>query len=732
MVSVLGVALLGPPQYTATIPSGDSASDEALAQHVQQLDTCREGLLDPQARPEDRHRWAELLFSYDSPEAASLVVELLSDAQHPDVQRALCEVLADQARRNPNAHDPGLIPPLLDLLGTDDAELRGLAAEALAAFPGEDVPARLGALAAQKDVPLTKRMAAIDAMAPNTHRREVLKQLVQLLSQQSPDITDRVVAALESATPQTFGRDLDRWRQWWEKKSALTEEQWLREQVEVHRERARRLAQELATHRREAEARLETITARARRLQRDLFRALSSDQQEEKLAVWLVDPLPVIKLTALAIIKSRIADEGKRPEGQVLSTLLQALQRDEDPLVRRDVLEIVQTLNDPVVVEAVLGQLDREHDPVTRHAIFQAIGKLDGPEAIPSLIREIGSADGAPDCVREAAIALGKVAEKAKGSEALKDAPKALKARYADVQPDDHAMRAALLSAMAGIADSAFTPEFLGAVESDDGTVLQPAIRGLMAIGNAEKLPRFRTLMTHSDPLVRLAATEAVGQIGGEDADLEGLLTRLDQTIETNELARDAAWRGFQRIISRRSLTDRVKAAERLRHLPKLEVRYLKTLLNALSDEEGHGADRESVLDRLATILLSERRYPEAVPHLRALYDLRAARSDPSTMETGLRLLDAVLRDPASTGIGDFIRKLADGSPGETTEKAVERVKAYLESEHAQANVPRTRRLLTELRALPPELMGPAWTGLLDDAAKRFHASGEEGPPSPG
>ena len=97
--------------------------------------------------------------------------------------------------------------------------------------------------------------------------------------------------------------------------------------------------------------------------------------------------------------------------------------------------------------------------------------------------------------------------------------------------------------------------------------------RALVDIGEGSKLPRLRTLMGHADPLVRLAATEAVGRLGQEDADLESLLNRLNPSIEDNELAREAAWRGFCRYLSTRSVPDRIRASERLRELPELEVR---------------------------------------------------------------------------------------------------------------------------------------------------------------
>ena len=101
--------------------------------------------------------------------------------------------------------------------------------------------------------------------------------------------------------------------------------------------------------------------------------------------------------------------------------------------------------------------------------------------------------------------------------------------------------------------------------------------------GMESKLARLRTLMNHADSLVRLAAIEAVAHLGREEADLERLLTRLNPTIETNEPARHAAWRGFREFLSHRSVKDRLEAAKRLRDVPALEIEYLEELAGALA-----------------------------------------------------------------------------------------------------------------------------------------------------
>lgn len=696
-----------------------------------QLRNIREGLVDPEARPEDRRRWAEMLLSFDSEETKALIVELLGLAENPDVQRALCAGIIVRARQTPEHLDRDLQESLFELLGAEADDLRKMAAQALADFPGVDLPGRLGSLAAQANLPLTRRLAAIDALAPNTHRREVVGQLINLLDAGAPEITARVVTALESAAPQAFGLNRSRWQTWWEEQSRLSEEVWLAGQLRMYRDRSRRIADEFGTYREEARRRDEAVTARTRSFQRELFRALNGEQREAKLVEWLEDPLPIVKLTAFSIIKAWIADEGKRPEGDVLTTLLRLL-KETSPSMRREVLEIVQNLNDPPVVAAILEQLEKEEDAATRHAIFKALGKLDNPAAIPALVREIAASESSPECVREAAVALGGAFAKPETRKGLKHAVAALKRRYQSASGDDSAMRAALLTAMAGVADASFIPEFLGGIDSDDATILRPAIRGVMAVGETSKLPRLRNLTADSRPLVRLAATEAVGKLGREEGDLESLLMRLNPIIETSQLVREAAWRGFRRFLNDRSISYRINATKRLRDLPDLEVKYLLELVDTLSAVNGSTADLETVLDRLASALADRGRYPEAVPHLRSLCEIRSAHVNGGAMECSLRLLVAMLRDTPGSAVADFIGRLATTAKSDTEKaKIVETVAAYLQSSDACGDAEEMGRLLAELRSVPADLLGGEWTRLLQEATTGLENSDNDSPPPP-
>ncbi len=717
------LALVGLPVEAQTDAAGSAPPD---ANHLEQLANCREGIVDPEARPEDRRRWINTLLAFGTPEAEALVVELLELSENPDAQRSVCEVIADHTQTAPDRLTPELIDPMLQLLGSENVDLRTAAVNALADFPSAELPVKLRDLAADAEVPMIKRLAAIDALASKVDHREVIGALMTLLDAGVPQITERIVAALEPLSEEVFGTDVARWRTWWARKSALSDEAWFADQLRMYRARHRALAAEFAVFRAETERRHATVAARLVEFQREAFRPLNPEDQDARLTEWLAGPLPEVKGTALAIIRARIADEGRRPVGEVLTALLRLL-KDGSTAIRQEVLPIVQTLNDPVVIQAVLEQLEREQDPTTRHAMLKAIGKLNSPRAIPALILEITTPESPPECVREAAIALGQIARGLEDHVGVAEAVPALKRRYQAVSDDDMPLRAALVTAMAGVAECSsatenrlFTAEFFEALESDDASLLRPAIRGLRAAGDRSRLPRLRTLMAHADPLVRRAATAAIGELGGEDADLESVLTRLNPTIETNEGVREAARQAFGELLSTKPVEERLASAARLRETPDLEVMYLVELANGLTSVNSHTDELEAVYDRIATILLDQGKYGEAMPYLADLYEKRSARTGTGAASDGGRWLEAALRAAPQVRVADVVTRLATGADESAKAGIIETVAAYFEIPEATADAERTRAVLADLRNVPVGTLGDAWTHLLEQLAERF------------
>ena len=105
-------------------------------------------------------------------------------------------------------------------------------------------------------------------------------------------------------------------------------------------------------------------------MQRTQFRLLSPDLREEKLAQWLREPVSAVRRTALGIITTRMGDEGYRPNGEVMTALLQLLD-DPSAQLRQEVLRIVQNLHEPSTMNALLARLPLENDVPTRRAMLR-------------------------------------------------------------------------------------------------------------------------------------------------------------------------------------------------------------------------------------------------------------------------------------------------------------------------------------------------------------------------
>ncbi len=720
-MAILSRNLVGLALSLVCAASLDGAGDSSVLpskDHIEQLKNCRAGIVDPQARREERQRWIMTLLTFDTPSSRQLVVELLGIEDRSEVPQTLCEVLTSQSRTAPHRLAGEFIQPLMKLVDSPHKPLHRAAARALAGFPGSEGTDRLRAIVSDADISLPTRIAAIDALSSKVDRRDVVDTLVSLLNANVPSMNDRVMAALQPLTIEDFDRDIVRWQAWWKEKSQLGSEAWLADQLQIYRDRLRQTQDEFEGFKADATRKYEALGSRVGALQRDLFRVLNQDEQDNRLVVWLSDSVEEVIRTALSLVRARIADEGRRPAGDVQDTLL-VLLRDGSPQIRREVLLIIQTLDDPSVIDAVLAQLAKETHIEVRQDIFKAIGRLNNPKALRALVMEIEAPGSDFNCVREAAAALGQIAVGIGDRNELADAIAAVKRRYVLAEPQDPMFRAALLSAMAGIADPEFAPELLAAIESDDAGVVRPAIRGLQAIGDRTKTARLRALTAHGDPLVRQAAVEGIGKLGAEDADMETMLTRLNPTIEPSEPVREAAWLAFRALLSVKPVAEQVVLATRLRDTPELEIEYLVALTESLNPTNGHEAVQDSVYDRLGGLLFDAGRYAEAARYLRSLFELRSGSAAGDRESAGLRWLDALLHGQSTTQTTELVERLAKSLEGDGKDKVVDTVVAYFDSLDPVADADRLEMLEADLRTVKSELLGERWLSWLDRLVDR-------------
>lgn len=716
-----GLSDVSPPNHLMS--AADAATPRPL--ELDQVQWCREGLLDAAARPEVRRRWASRLILLGTPNAKATVAELLTRKDSPDTRRILADALAEHARTNRTLLDDAFVPPLLELLGHEAAEYRAAAARALAEFPGSDIVQRLGAIIRDAQTSAATRLAAIEALAPNVHRREVIELLITTLDSAAPDAAAAIMTVLQPISRDPCGHDAACWRAWWSHQSTLKEEERLTELLQMYRDRALVAQRDLDTLRESSRRYEAAMAARVVELLRNDYRQTPVEQRDARLVEWLKDPLPEVTLGAIEIIKARLADEGQRPEGAVRSALLQELR--EGPVsIRRGVLEIIQNLNDPDVVQALLARLDIEDDAATRAGIFRALGKLTAVDAIPQLIRELSANAGSTESLRECAIAIGLIASSRPESRpSLAAAVEPLRNRYYSTSFAEVPLKSALLSAMAGMADESFRSILLDALESNDPAILRPAIRGLRNLGDVSKLPRLRTLTADKDPLVRRSATEAVGLLAREDSDFESLIPRLNPSVENNEAVRQAAWAGFMEWQKRKPPLERIKAAERLRDLPELEIRYLAEIVDGLEISDATRSAVADLHERLANTFVSQGKYAAAVHHYRELHGILEKTNADITPDVGSRWLDAMLRSSNYNELAElFQRLLAEVKTDEARNRLITTVTDYVSSLDLDADIDRTRRLLAELRAIPAEDLGEHWKSMMIRLTDKARANG--------
>ncbi len=164
------------PQPTPETSETDTVA-ELSPEQIEQLDRHRQIITDTQADSKSRRLMAESLLQLDFTARNDLAIELLST---PGASIAICEAIVSVGTKDPELLDPRLIDPLLDLLDVDDADLSFKAALALSAFRDGNVAQRLGQIASDANRPIAQRIAAVEALALSTDRREVVEALIRL------------------------------------------------------------------------------------------------------------------------------------------------------------------------------------------------------------------------------------------------------------------------------------------------------------------------------------------------------------------------------------------------------------------------------------------------------------------------------------------------------------------------------------------------------------------------
>jgi len=697
-------------------------SDQAAlltSQQQRELDRILHVINSEQNDAQTRRFGAESLLKSELPTRIESTVTLLSNSVAPGTPMAVCEAIAAIARRQPELVDERLVQPLLDLLGNQDAKPSAAAATALAEFRDHDVAATLGAIASDQQKPIETRLAAIDALALNIVSPSAVSQLIVLTTATDQRIVERVLEALRPASRLDFGNDVEAWRNWWRQKSALSEERWLRDRLELGIERFDALREKYRALQTSTEARQRLVAQRFNALLRTIYRLTPQQAQKEaKLAQWLSDPVAEYRLCALGLIREQIT-EGNAPAPPIREAVKNAFT-DASARVRIDALEIIGNLKDPNDTAAVLKLLPGERDATVRETILRVLGRLENPAALPALVEELADPTTAPACVRQAAQSLGAIGAQGRVEpERIAPAVEPLKKRFESAPDGDLRLKEALLAAMASIGDPAFTSDFVDNLSVDAPELVLAAIRGIKTVGARDHLDRLIAHLTHVDPRVRQRSAEAVGVLGDQAA-LDALFNRLSPNVESNEGVRDAAWDGFRAILARSPADVRLQWANRLSELHDRQVALLNELIDAWTADGSAAPELVQARERLVDIYLADGNYADCINQLQQLRKQFVSQDDPRAQLVELQLVRATLEAGRHDRIVELVRDVAAGEDAQARAKIADTIVGYLDAAIARDPNTQLSALVDRLETLPPALLTDDWSARLAVFRKRI------------
>ncbi len=666
-----------------------------------------------------RRLMASELLGKDLASRLDLVIELLSQPHDTGTPAVMAYAIADVGAHDPSQLDDGMIEPLLDLLASDNVDLRKQVTGALAVFPAADVAPRLSSLANDSDRPIVQRHEAVDALSIKVTKREVVGELIKLLRSNTPSVVDRASHALKDASRENFGSNVDSWESWWERKLNLSEAEWLRDRLDMVERRSRQLRDRI---RRLKEDRIREDRAWLQ-LSDDLltrvYQLTQDSKREELLIEWLAHGVGDVRIHALDLIHKQIT-EGNIPSEAVRLGVTQCLSGFTSE-VRITALAVVGTMKNPEDATLVMSLLRGESDDRIRATILRTLGRLENPSAIDILIAELKDPNADRECVLEAAWSIGVVGGRGRvDAETIAPAIQPLRERFAAAPVDDIPFRETLLLAMANLGTSETVAEFVSHLNSESTELVLAAIRGIITSQSASHIDRVADRLAHPDPRVRQLAVDAVGALGDKPEHLRALVSRLNPDEESSEAVRSAAFQGFRRALDRQPSVQRLEWIEKLAGQADLQVAILN---DYITEWNTNGAGQELV-DRarsmLKSILLEANRKSEAATVLRAMYDASVTNGGGGTFDVGVELLQTHLDLKQYRQAGELLVSLA--SQADVSQK--EQLLTLLRAGAALVSTEEDRSaFLKEFSSISPDLSNPDWLSTIFSASEKTNDS---------
>jgi HEAT repeat protein len=414
-----------PPATTSSLASReDSQTSDApvsalTSQQQRQMQIFGPILLNPSndIDPKVRRDAAEELVAMHAPEAVEILAEALR-SNKPQVMHAAVHALYVS-----KALIPELMDPAVEALASAPHEILEPLAWVVGRY-GEPALQRVGELASRPSAAPAARTDPIYALAAFRSRAAAM-QLMAIIEASSSDsnasrtaanseIINAACASLERMSGLSYGRDVRKWRAWWAEASSVSDDQWFKLMADSLSDRVAQLQNQLQ-HQREAHAQSSRKLFEA---YRDLYPALSTDEQLRRLPRLLEDELATVREFGMSRVSLLLRDSIRIP-AEVQQKLAQRLT-DENPTLRLEAARLLDELNYDLTGELIAGRLplektssvitgylevlakrpcaaaidpalkllaDREHSPMAAQALWRIIPAVNPDEQIVAAVR---------------------------------------------------------------------------------------------------------------------------------------------------------------------------------------------------------------------------------------------------------------------------------------------------------------------------------------------------------
>jgi HEAT repeat protein len=577
MVTVLAVVTAGVSFRAFGQQTAPTSSPAELISH--DLESLAATLNDTQAPRDQREDAARRLLSRRSPEARKILNDALV-GMNSGASLAVVRALTEDIRP-----EPALIDPLFAVLGENrSAEFNRASATALANY--NDVPAvllRLVTIVQRNTSPEAVRREAIAALGKLIEKRSA-EVLVGILT--SPNEQPRIrTAAGEALIDMTglseYGQNQSQWAAWWALNSRKSDLEFRGDLLPRRAVRADQTRQ-----------RLTDLIDEVRRTYTTRYRTAAAAQQPEILNNYLHSPSPEVRAIGAGIAASEVA--GNKPLPAAVRDQLRNLIGDSDPTVRAAVANALAKVNDPASLQPMLTQLAQETDGDVRASIAEALGPINDLQAVPALLRLLS--DPSKAAATKAAQALEALGPKIRSDnpELARQTAEALRQALLMRPPGsgNNEVRAAVVDAMTPLRqEQLLDPLYLmlrpRLDESPD--IRRRVLKAIGAIGNPQSAPRIATYFEDAEPLVRLWAIRAMGDMPTAAEYAEPLFRRLDPTVEKDTSVQKQAWDVFLPLLPTMSIESLAGYADRLKRDPEKQFLVQKALedkLRAANDQD--------------------------------------------------------------------------------------------------------------------------------------------------